>query len=1317
MAQCPGPLSPENLPGPSGQNQVEQEKEKSPQEGRAGDPTTLAAIFETSFNSSNNPDEFIDNQENFMENPPQFGVSSSQLFADSDSDDGLDVVFGPNQPTNRLIQRPIYSPDCPPSSNSNGCPRQSGVRNWSEHGEPSYYYSHYTPMSPVSRISYSSMPDPHYHYQEQPSSPYRSNRYLSTRPDIDPYEHQPPPPPPPRELPSSNPYTSRDPYGLAYPSLLRTHPNRHRHRRQHVEPPRIPYHTRTPIEIDMDYLDYDEQVAPPSSRPETICRPQIEADMEVAGGIRGARQEQLNRQIIMRNASTSTPPIPALRQNASTSTHLSENQSRKRIPQQTEQEAVPAKIPKKSDTPTNETSDDPEAIASEPPPLIETRRVDVHTVSIDSQDSLVEVAEETNIPQDNPENKAEDNTNFLVCNEIISQEDSETSDVDMSEDPISTSQLQVESQASNGDSFQTEEAGSNAETNTNTTKEVSNCKPEIATNSSSVIQTSVISLKKSETRNIGTSLPQEEIEFVTSTLAPRSKPGSHQASRKTSPSASRASPVHVAAYSQEALRDLVCATLAPAAAANLIKSEKRDKKEQRPTPEENNDPQPGPSGLQRSLSDVDQPGTSGKQRPSQDLQAPDLQLDCLSSDTEDSSSEDVQVVKISRRKRSHKPPVEVDLTQEMTSDDDDITVEEVRQRPSCQQAASIEDNKPEINVKTFATVPDNADNIQSSSRGSTPSILLNIPSELPNLGIGEYQRSGPNVDMHGDIHVFPRSSTQLNYSRMSDHAGYTRAATDNRFPPEIPGIRRLETPQTQHETIAEQRALENEIENALDHNDALHNERERIERITEFRPRRLRHPWHEENRRCTHHRLIPCPCIDRHRSQQQQQPPPPPAEFHTRPAAAPSDYHNYATPPPAHRASMYPSNYPPATGSRPGSLLRAVQRMNPRHQQLWQMQQNTQEQRRRWSVRAPPPPYPLTPPTHPGNAPVTPTNTTPEAPLTAAQIDPLATANIGDNIPQQACNLQSNTGQTVPQTREPVGTQRPMLSVPRVIMSTRPPLIPQQPPSTQQIHGRMDDPRAHLRPNQVPAPQPPPNQTAPPPPPAHQTAPPRFPEEVQLPMDSRRHRRYPRWHIPVMGDPPHGPFHQMDPVEPLQLDMHGNPMYHAPWHHAHPPNHRPMAHHGPIMGDPLMGDPRDPLMDPAGVPVGRDNLGYGGMINFLFPPQRSMVGLEEYMRLMEARRAGGGMNRGASRSCIERNTFPHKFTKRTAPAEDEEEEEEADKCTICLSEFELEEDVRRLPCMHLFHVECVDQWLGQNKRCPICRVDIEAHLTKDYTAT
>lgn len=42
---------------------------------------------------------------------------------------------------------------------------------------------------------------------------------------------------------------------------------------------------------------------------------------------------------------------------------------------------------------------------------------------------------------------------------------------------------------------------------------------------------------------------------------------------------------------------------------------------------------------------------------------------------------------------------------------------------------------------------------------------------------------------------------------------------------------------------------------------------------------------------------------------------------------------------------------------------------------------------------------------------------------------------------------------------------------------------------------------------------------------------------------------------------------------------------------------------------------------------------------------------------------------------------------------------------------------RRLPCMHLFHTACVDQWLSSNKRCPICRVDIEALLNKDFSTS
>ncbi|KAJ3593057.1 hypothetical protein NHX12_005395 [Muraenolepis orangiensis] len=60
-----------------------------------------------------------------------------------------------------------------------------------------------------------------------------------------------------------------------------------------------------------------------------------------------------------------------------------------------------------------------------------------------------------------------------------------------------------------------------------------------------------------------------------------------------------------------------------------------------------------------------------------------------------------------------------------------------------------------------------------------------------------------------------------------------------------------------------------------------------------------------------------------------------------------------------------------------------------------------------------------------------------------------------------------------------------------------------------------------------------------------------------------------------------------------------------------------------------------------------------------------------------------------------------------------DEEDTEEKCTICLSILEEGEDVRRLPCMHLFHQLCVDQWLLTNKKCPICRVDIEAQLSSE----
>ncbi|EEY65163.1 RING Finger Ubiquitin ligase, putative [Phytophthora infestans T30-4] len=42
-------------------------------------------------------------------------------------------------------------------------------------------------------------------------------------------------------------------------------------------------------------------------------------------------------------------------------------------------------------------------------------------------------------------------------------------------------------------------------------------------------------------------------------------------------------------------------------------------------------------------------------------------------------------------------------------------------------------------------------------------------------------------------------------------------------------------------------------------------------------------------------------------------------------------------------------------------------------------------------------------------------------------------------------------------------------------------------------------------------------------------------------------------------------------------------------------------------------------------------------------------------------------------------------------------------CAVCCDEFEAEEEVRALPCLHFYHRECIDQWLMCHRQCPICK--------------
>uniref|UniRef100_A0A336MH14 RING-type E3 ubiquitin transferase n=1 Tax=Culicoides sonorensis TaxID=179676 RepID=A0A336MH14_CULSO len=47
-------------------------------------------------------------------------------------------------------------------------------------------------------------------------------------------------------------------------------------------------------------------------------------------------------------------------------------------------------------------------------------------------------------------------------------------------------------------------------------------------------------------------------------------------------------------------------------------------------------------------------------------------------------------------------------------------------------------------------------------------------------------------------------------------------------------------------------------------------------------------------------------------------------------------------------------------------------------------------------------------------------------------------------------------------------------------------------------------------------------------------------------------------------------------------------------------------------------------------------------------------------------------------------------------------------CSVCWEDFQLNENVRKLPCLHVFHNDCICPWLSNHGTCPICRKSLVA---------
>jgi hypothetical protein len=53
-----------------------------------------------------------------------------------------------------------------------------------------------------------------------------------------------------------------------------------------------------------------------------------------------------------------------------------------------------------------------------------------------------------------------------------------------------------------------------------------------------------------------------------------------------------------------------------------------------------------------------------------------------------------------------------------------------------------------------------------------------------------------------------------------------------------------------------------------------------------------------------------------------------------------------------------------------------------------------------------------------------------------------------------------------------------------------------------------------------------------------------------------------------------------------------------------------------------------------------------------------------------------------------------------------------EKCPICVSNYEIGEKITKIECNHIYHTNCISEWVKYKSECPVCRRSIETSINE-----